>query len=180
MDAAIAPEVLETDRLVLRRARIPDAPVIFERYAQDPEVTKYLTWTPHETIERTLTFLQRCENAWQSGEAFPWVLLQKTDDQIVGMIELRPTGFRADIGYVLARPFWNRGYMTEAVRAVVDWALRQPGTYRVWAVCDVDNLGSARVLEKAGMQREGVLRRWLVHTNVSEEPRDCLCYSRVK
>jgi ribosomal-protein-alanine N-acetyltransferase len=50
----------------------------------------------------------------------------------------------------------------------------------VWAVCDVDNLASARVLEKAGMGREGRLRRWVLHPNVSAAPRDCWCYAHVK
>ena len=70
--------------------------------------------------------------------------------------------------------------MNEALKSVVEWALAQPEIYRVWATCDVDNVASARVLERAGMGREGVLRRWLVHPNLSDEPRDCLCYSIVK
>ena len=66
------------------------------------------------------------------------------------------------------------------VAAVVDWALTQQGLWRIWAVCDVQNPASARVMEKAGMQREGVLRRWITHPNVSHEPRDCLCYALVR
>ena len=67
--------------------------------------------------------------------------------------------------------------MTEAARVIVDWVLKQEGIYRVWAFCDVENLASARVLEKVGMQKEGVLRRWMIHPNVSDEPRDCYCYA---
>ncbi len=67
--------------------------------------------------------------------------------------------------------------MTEAVKAIVDWVLKQESIHRVWAFCDVENLASARVLEKVGMQREGVLRRWMIHPNVSDEPRDCYCYA---
>ena len=70
--------------------------------------------------------------------------------------------------------------MTEAMKAVMDWALRRGDVYRVWAVCDIDNLASARVMEKAGMQREGVLKRWSVHPNISAEPRDSYCYAVVK
>jgi hypothetical protein len=54
------------------------------------------------------------------------------------------------------------------------------GIFRVWALCDVDNLASARVMEKVGMQREGILRRWILHPNLSDEPRDVYCYSVVK
>jgi RimJ/RimL family protein N-acetyltransferase len=96
------------------------------------------------------------------------------------MLELRLSGHRAELGYVLARDWWGRGFMTEAARAAVEWALGQPGIVRVWAVTDVDNHGSARVLEKIGMQREGLLRRWIVHPNLSPEPRDCWCFGRVR
>jgi RimJ/RimL family protein N-acetyltransferase len=70
--------------------------------------------------------------------------------------------------------------MTEALRPIVRWALAQPQIYRVWAVCDVDNPASGRVLEKLGMQHEGVLRCWTLHPNVSDAPRDCDCYAIVK
>ena len=66
--------------------------------------------------------------------------------------------------------------MTEALTAVTVWALSQPSVFRIGAVCDVDNIGSARVLEKSGFVREGLLRRWLVHPNISDEPRDCYSY----
>jgi RimJ/RimL family protein N-acetyltransferase len=56
----------------------------------------------------------------------------------------------------------------------------QPTVYRVWAACDIDNIASARLLESVGMQLEGTLRRWLVHPNVSDSPRDCLCYAIVQ
>ena len=70
--------------------------------------------------------------------------------------------------------------MTEAVRAVVSWAISEREVYRVWAVCDVENPASARVMEKAGMQEEGILRRWTMHPNSSDEPRDCYCYAMTK
>ena len=70
--------------------------------------------------------------------------------------------------------------MTEAVCAVADWALAQADIHRVWAVCDIENRASARVLEKAGMTREGVLRGWSLHPNAGGTPRDCWCYARVK
>ena len=102
------------------------------------------------------------------------------EDQVIGMIGLRPRGSKADIGYVLARPHWGRGLMTEAGRAIVDLAFADPAVYRVWAVCDADNAASARVMEKLGMTLEGTLRRWIVHPNVSDAPRDALCYSRIR
>ena len=96
------------------------------------------------------------------------------------MVEIRIDGFKADVGYVIARRCWGKGLATEALLPVVEWARGQQSIYRVWALCDAENVASARVLEKAGMKREGLLRRNILHPNVSDEPRDCYCYAVVK
>jgi len=87
---------------------------------------------------------------------------------------------KVEVGYGLARPYWGKGYMTEVLRTVIDWAFTQPDIFRVQAFCDVDNLGSARVMEKAGMVCEGTLRRYVLHPNISDEPRDVYLYAIVK
>jgi [ribosomal protein S5]-alanine N-acetyltransferase len=174
------PETIETPRLLLRLPCLADDEAIFEGYAQDPQVTRYLIWKPHENIETTRTFLRGCLEAWETGHAFPWVITFIEDHRLLGMIELRINNFKADLGYVLARAAWGHGYATEAVKAIVTWTLAQPAIYRVWAVCDTENAASAHVLEKAGMQREGILRRFTIHPTISAEPRDAYCYSIVK
>jgi ribosomal-protein-alanine N-acetyltransferase len=60
------------------------------------------------------------------------------------------------------------------------WAFSEPSVFRVGAVCDIDNQRSARLLEKAGFEREGVLRSWAVHPNISATPRDCYFYSKIR
>ena len=174
------PEVFETPRLILRPPKLNDAQKIFESYAQDKIVTRYLQWSPHNSIEKTKDFIKRCQTVWQAKTAFPWVITLRDTNQIVGMIEMRPDEHRADIGYVLAREHWDKGYASEAAELVIDWTIAQPGIFRVWAVCDVDNHASARVLEKIGMEREGILRRWTYHPNIDKEPRDCIAYSIVQ
>jgi ribosomal-protein-alanine N-acetyltransferase len=174
------PETLETARLQLRKPRMEDAEIIFEQYAQDPEVTRFLTWRPHESIDVTRTFLQRCLFVWEQGSAFPMSIVRREDGHMMGMVEMRIDGHKAEFGYGIARHYWGQGYMSEAVRALVEWALNQPQIYRVGAICDIENAGSARVMEKAGMQREGILRRWIYHPNRSDEPRDVYVYSMVK
>jgi RimJ/RimL family protein N-acetyltransferase len=174
------PEIIETPRLSLRPPLVADAETIFTSYAQDVEVAKYLTWRPHKDIEETRDFMRRCVSTWEDGSVYPWVITRREDGRLIGMIESRVKGFSMDIGYVLARAYWGRGYVPEAACPVVDWGLSQDGIFRVWAVCDVDNLASGRVLEKIGMSREGTLRRWMLHPNLSDEPRDAYCYSVVK
>ena len=174
------PERYETNRLTLRPPKPEDAESIFQNYAKDRLVTRFLTWEHHETISDTHKFIKRCRQVWLAGTAFPWVLCLKETGEVIGMIELKISGHRAELGYVLARDYWEKGLATEAASLIVDWAIAQPSIFRVWAVCDVDNLGSARALEKARMRREGILRRWLFHPNLDREPRDCYAYSVTK
>jgi RimJ/RimL family protein N-acetyltransferase len=170
----------ETRRLLARPAAVSDAAAVFEHYACDPAVAKYMTWRPHRSIDETNEFLRRCEQVWVDGSAFPWSLWLKDSGEFAGLVEIRVRGNSIDVGYALSQRWWRQGLMTEALTWVVKWALVQPEIFRVWATCDVDNVASARVLERVGMEREGVLRRWLVHPNLSATPRDALCYSIVK
>jgi RimJ/RimL family protein N-acetyltransferase len=174
------PTLLETARLHLRRPVLADAPLIFAAYAQDPEVTRYLVWRPHPKVSVTEGNLARYLEAWDQGSSFSWVITRKPDGGPIGRIELRVPDHRAELLFALARAHWGQGLMTEAAGAVVGWAREQPRLRRIWAVGDVENRAAARVLEKVGMEREGVLRRWLVHPNLGDAPRDCFCYALVK
>jgi len=153
---------------------------VFAEYASDPSVAKYMTWKPHRNVEDTIDFLHRCERVWVDGSAFPWSLWRKEGGAFVGLLEIRIGTSAVDLGYGLSRKWWRQGFMSEAVLSVIRWSLAQPRIYRVWATCDVENVASARLLERVGMECEGVLRRWLVHPNLSAAPRDALCYSIVK
>lgn len=95
---------------------------------------------------------------------------------VTGMVESTISGHRGSLGYVFARDAWGGGVGTESASAVCAVLMEQPYLYRVWAICDVENVGSARLLEKIGLIREGRLHRWDCH-NVSREPRDCWSYA---
>jgi [ribosomal protein S5]-alanine N-acetyltransferase len=175
------PPRLETPRLRLRLPTLRDAAAIFHGYASDAEVTRYLAWRPHRTVQDTREFLVLCETAWETGVGHrPWVIERRDDGAILGMIgvDVGPRG--VNVGYVLGRLHWGQGYMAEALLAVCDAALADVTVHRVSAFCDVDNRASARVMEKAGMHHEGTLRRYMRHVNVSPEPRDCHIYSRIR
>jgi ribosomal-protein-alanine N-acetyltransferase len=175
-----APETLQTERLLLRKARREDAPAIFDGYAQDPEVTRYMIWKPHKNIRETEQFLSACEDLWRDGKDFAYAITLKGNNQLIGMCALHPMKLKIEVGFGLARSYWGKGYMTEALRAVIDWAFAQSYIFRVQAICDVENIGSARVMEKAGMVREGLLRCYVLHPNISAEPRDVYMYAIVK
>ena len=158
--------------------QIEDAKAIFDGYAQDAEVTRYLTWRPHTSIEQTESYVRACIEGTTSRT---YMLVQRSTGEIIGAFDLRKAGqARLEYGYVLARPFWGRGLMTEALAKMVDWALRQPSIWRIGAVADVDNAASIRVMEKAELECEGVLRRWIIHPNASNVPRDCFSFAKTR
>jgi [ribosomal protein S5]-alanine N-acetyltransferase len=174
------PEGFQTARLILRPIVKTDASAIFTGYAQHLEVVRFLTFLPHQSISDTEKYVARCEAA-PTDKSRSYVLVGRSWGRPMGAFELRrPEAHRLDCGYVLARPYWGRGLMTEVLAEVAGWAMSQDEVWRIGAVCDVENLASARVMEKAGLQREGVLRRWIIHPNISSEPRDCFSYARVR
>jgi ribosomal-protein-alanine N-acetyltransferase len=156
---------LETQRLILRKLTPGDASDIFD-YASDPEVTKYLLWNTHQTVSDSLAFVSAALARYDTGAPAPWGIVLKNEGKIIGTcdyISVRETHSRAEIGYALSRKYWGRGIMTEAVRKVIDYGFRVKNFNRIQAVCDVPNIGSARVLEKAGMTFEGILREYMIH-----------------
>lgn len=174
------PEQLETERLVLRKPRMDDAHAIFEGWTQDREVTLYLTWRPHERIEQTQEFVQGCIRAWEGETRFPYLITLKETGEVIGIIDPRIEGPKVGIGYGAARAYWGKGYVTEATRAIIQWAFQQPSIYRVYATTDVENIASRRVMEKVGMQCEGILRKYILHPNLSDIPRDSYIYAITK
>jgi ribosomal-protein-alanine N-acetyltransferase len=170
------PDRFETSRLLLRPIAPIDAAAIFDGYAQDPEVSRFLTWRPHTAIAETEAHIAHC-----LGEtaAKTYVLVGRQDGKLCGSFALRRAArHRLGYGYVLARSHWGLGLMTEALAHVSQWALGQDDIWRIGDVCDCENIGSARVMEKAGLVREGLLRRWMMHPNIGAEPRDCFAYAK--
>jgi [ribosomal protein S5]-alanine N-acetyltransferase len=173
----IPPESFTTKRLLLRKPRVEDAPLIFAAYAQDPEVTRYLTFRPHRDLKDAHAAVDRFLESWRSGKSYCWLIFRQENDELVGAISARQDQ-GINLGYLIARPYWRRGFMTEALGAVIEWAFAQPAIFRVWAVCDCDNEASARLLEQNGFHQEGILRQWSLHPNVSDVRRDCYCYAK--
>lgn len=101
------------------------------------------------------------------------------DGQVVGIVKAVVTGHRAQIGYVIHKPFWGRGLATAAVRHVVSIVETNPAIACVWATCAIDNSASARVLEKCGFQREGILRNWVTYPAQGGRAFDNYSYVRI-
>ena len=164
------PSIMETERLLLRKPRIEDAATIFDRWVADEEVTRFMTWTPHKSIEETSTFIIRALKAWIEGQGeFVYIIEDRKTSEVMGSIGLRPAIMKAELGYCLARRYWNNGYMTEAVRGLIDWGLGSNRMQRIQALCDAENIGSARVMRKSGMTQEATLNRYLYCPNIDRK-----------
>lgn len=177
----LLPQRIDTARLTLRQPRAADAACIFDAYAQDPDVARYMVWRPHRTLDETEAFIAYCVQDLDSGRSRPFVLTRRGDDDApIGMLEARILPKAIDIGYVLRQSYWGSGLMTEALHALSGAALEDAECFRVQATCDTENHASARVLEKAGFTLEGRLERHLVLPNLSDEPRASLMYARCR
>ncbi len=175
----VAPEIINLQRIRLRRPKLSDAEAIFE-YGSDPEVAHYADWPIRTTIDPIVESLRERSVLWETGVEFNWVITLLSEDRAIGGVSCCVVRHAAEFGYLLNRRYWGNGFATDASRAVVEWAFSLPSIWRVWATCDAENLASARVLEKVGLSREGTLRRWAVRPNISPEPRDAFIYSRVR
>jgi ribosomal-protein-alanine N-acetyltransferase len=175
-----APESLQSARLVLRKPRPADAPALFASYAQDERVTHYLRWRPHNELAESETIIERFLEKWTAETEFSWFLFTSSQVDLIGSIAARIEEHEVELGYALAQAFWGQGLMLEAITTVVDWVFEQPTFSRVRAICDVENKSSARLLEKAGFIREEILERWMIAPNISQAPRDCYFYAKVR
>jgi len=166
---------LETNRLILRRVLPTDAEAIFS-YASRPEVTANLTWRTHRSLEDTYLFIQGLQCGYAEGTAADWGIVCKADGRFVGTIGMahvsRIHGY-GEVGYVLHPDYWGRGIVTEALGAIIDFSFAH-GLNRVEAVHAVENPASGRVMEKAGMQYEGILRQ---RYSIQGQYRDMKMYS---
>ena len=152
---------LETRRLILRRFREEDAEDMYRNWASDPEVTRFLTWPAHTGPEVSLAVLKSWIPRYEDGGFFNWAVEWKENGSAIGnisVVKLNEAAEAADLGYCLSRAFWGRGIMPEALRAVIGYLFDEAGLNRIAACHDVNNPKSGRVMEKAGMRKEGILR----------------------
>jgi len=143
---------LETERLILRPFSMDDAQDVF-LIARDSIVTKYLTWHPHTDISQTEKVVKEI---YMSRPGF-YAIELKSEGKCIGCIDIRvcEEHDKASFGYMLNRNYWNKGYMTEALQAIIDLAFSKLRLNRIESTHLVGNEGSGRVMQKCGMKYEG-------------------------
>ena len=157
---------LQTDRVYLRRLRKEDAQMMYDNWASDSEVTRYLTWDPHTSPEETAQLLAMWEAEYVNPQYYHWAMWHKESHTLIGsisVVSINEETESAMIGYCMSPKFWNQGIMTETVKAVNTFLLKEVGFHRVEAYHHVKNPASGKVMAKSGMIFEGVRRGAVKH-----------------
>jgi [ribosomal protein S5]-alanine N-acetyltransferase len=167
---------LTTARLALRALRPADQDDLYA-YASDPEIDRYTPWRHYDTFAEAQEDLAGYIAQYERDGMGAWGIEQRAEGRLIGIINFpywRPHHRRAEIGYTIARAHWGRGYATEAARGLIEFGFNRMNLARVEAVVMPGNAASARVLEKAGMRLEGLLRNYQVWHG---RPQDLLMYA---
>lgn len=152
---------LHTPRLTLRQIQHSDTPALYE-IRTNPKALQYFERAPLENMEAALALLQKIEQGYQSKESILWVLAAQGPAKPMmgtcGFWRIEWENRRAEVGYLLHPDFWNRGYMTEALQALIPYAFYTLQLHSLEANVNPKNIGSIRVLEKLGFVQEGYFR----------------------
>ena len=154
---------IETERLVLRKLEMRDAQDIYA-YGKDPLVAKHVLWDAYTNVGEARSYLRYMLRRYRSGEPSSWGIEERASGKIIGTIGYmwyQEDNNACEVGYSLGREYWNKGYMTEALGAVIDYSFNDLRFNRIEAQHETDNPASGAVMRKCGMTKEGTLRQRL-------------------
>ncbi len=151
----------ETERLILRKIKLSDSEEMFNSWCNDPEVCKYLPWNVHGNIEVTKELVNLWVSEYNSPDTYRWIVVLKETNECLGTIDIvkkDKVNKSYEVGYCYKKSAWGHGYGTEALKGVIKFLFEDIGAELVYAKHYEVNIGSYKVMEKAGMSVEGVLR----------------------
>jgi len=151
---------IKTKRLLLRRFTIDDAQAAFDNWQSDPNVTQYLTWQAYTDPQKAKEYMQsNTIDNYINDNFYRWAIV--FENEVVGNIDvtrMNEENLSACFGYCIGKKWWGKGIVTEALKAMIDY-LFSCGFIRIWATHHLDNPASGRVMEKAGLELEGIIRK---------------------
>lgn len=154
-------QTLETERLILRKLEAADAEAMYRNWASDPEVTKFLTWPTHTSVEVTRHVLGTWLPMYQKPDYYHWAItLKENGPEPIGTIHglVNDDLESIQIGYCLGRAWWHRGIMSEAAGAVIDYFFDRIRANSICSYHDPNNPHSGMVMKHCGMKYEGTRR----------------------
>lgn len=165
------PVEIRTERLLIRRLVMADAPAIFDIFSHE-DVARYGTSPAQVSLSEAEQKIAAIMAHYEANDLYQLGIERLSDGLLIGTLtlwQIHLQNRRAEVGYVLGRPHWGKGYMAEALAAWVDYAFMQMKLHRLEADIDPRNVSSAKSLERMGFLREGYLReRWIVGNEVSD------------
>lgn len=146
-------KTLETERLILREIDEKDAQTIFETWTNDDEVSKYVRWSTHKNVEETLEYIKNTQERCKEKNNFEWGIVLKEENKLIGAMGAFPSEEgRIEIGYNIAKKYWNNGYTTEALKKVMEYLINEEGIKSFICSHAVLNPASGKVMQKAGFK----------------------------
>ena len=153
--------VLETERLILRKVTTEDMEDM-HLYGSDEEIVSCCKVSNYYRCSDTKAFIDFVLNKYENKQVSPWGIEYKENGKFIGTIDFvwwQPNHKIAEIGYVISKEYWGKGLTTEVAKEIIKFGFEEMDLVRIQARCDIENIGSARVMEKAGMSFEGIIRK---------------------
>ncbi|WP_175987550.1 GNAT family N-acetyltransferase [Bacillus sp. Marseille-Q1617] len=169
--------LIETERLHLRKMALTDAGSIFDHWLSDERVSDNRVSPAHRDVSQTIERVEKIVHQYGSREFCYWGIELKSSGELIGEIDLydfdKATG-NGEVSYSIGYDWWNRGYGTEALKAVVEFGFRHMNLHKISAAHNTDNPASGKIMRKAGMEQEGVIRHMI--RNAKNQYKDCAVY----
>lgn len=154
---------IETERLILRQFKLEDSEAMFRNWANSSNVTKFLTWKPHENIEVTKDILNSWISQYKNKNYYQWaIIFKETGDEPIGSISIVDQNEKlgiVNVGYCIGEKWWHKGITSEALNALIDYFITEVKANRIEARHDSNNPNSGKVMIKCNMKYEGTIRQ---------------------
>lgn len=155
-------KTLETPGLILRRFQDGDGDFMYKNWASDPEVTKFLTWPTHSSVEVSRKINASWVASYEKPDYYQWAIVPKELGEPIGsisVVSIIEEAEAVEIGYCIGRNWWGKGIVTEALQEVIRFCFEEVEALRVSARHDPNNPASGKVMQKCGLTYEGTLRQ---------------------
>jgi len=168
---------IETERLILRRMVMSDTQKVFDHWLSDERVSANRVNAEHKTVSETIERVAKIVDDYVSKDFCWWAIERKADGELIGEIDLYDFDYstgNCEVSYSIGYEWWNNGYGTEALGAVVEFGFRYMNIHKIVAAHNTDNPASGKVLGKVGMVQEGIIRHMI--RNYKNQYKDCAVY----
>ncbi len=148
---------LKTERLILRRHCPEDAEILYQNFGTDPEMFKYSGWNPYATMEMAEETVGEFIDNYEDEHFYGWAV--EHEGRLIGTVgayDFDPETGSIEMGCSIERKSWGKGFASEAIMAVITYLTEHENIQCVKAWCAADNIGSSRIMEKAGMERTSI------------------------